>query len=219
MKSLFTFLAVAITLSSVAQGSSCDDAVQIPTDTVINLDLTGSQQHYFYIMSSQNDSVRITVESDTDPCGVTVELLDFNTAQTGTCVPLGTANQMNSNSNASCPADSTENLAIVANQFYYFRIYRNFAPAPENYTLTIESLENNPPTGLAENIEDALLVYPNPSGGKFTLTGVKGHWEVVDLMGNRCFTGSGKVVDLTGYPPAVYLLITKKSTVVKLIKS
>lgn len=217
MKTIYILIIILLITGPVfSQGTSCGDAVKVPTDTVINNVLTGSQQHYYYINESSYDTVMVMIQSDTD-CGVGVENLGFSTSQTGTCVGIGTANQIISNVTASCTGDSIVYFAIPANELSYFRIYRNFAPAPENYTLTIQSY--NLTTGItALKNEKEISIFPNPSTNLFSLKNFEGKWQIFDTLGKQLLSGSSKSINLSHLPTAVYVLKTDNGQSFKLFK-
>ncbi|HLN72258.1 MAG TPA: glycoside hydrolase family 9 protein [Prolixibacteraceae bacterium] len=51
-----------------------------------------------------------------------------------------------------------------------------------------------------------LNVYPNPSDGKFIIAGnLKGKWQIYNLMGALLLSGQNETIDLSAYPPGLYL--------------
>jgi hypothetical protein len=217
MREIYTILiSLLIGNHFFSQGLSCTDADLTPTDTVITSSLTGSNQHYFYINKTSSDSVKVTIQSTT-ACGVKVENLTFSSSQNGSCVPLNTTNQIISNSTPNCVGDSTVSFSIPANEFSYFRIYRNAAPAPETYTLTIESISATTSIKPSERAEE-ISIFPNPSNDVFNIKGVKGTWHVFDALGKQCLSGQQSVVDLAKFPIGLYTLKTKAGNTFKLLK-
>lgn len=53
----------------------------------------------------------------------------------------------------------------------------------------------------------SLKLYPNPSEGRFTIQGnFKNKWQVYNAVGNPLLSGQNKSIDLSAFPPGLYLV-------------
>jgi len=62
----------------------------------------------------------------------------------------------------------------------------------------------------SENIkkeDPSVTIFPNPSEGCFTIQGnYKNKWQVFNAVGNPLFSGQEETIDLSAFPPGLYLL-------------
>ncbi len=72
--------------------------------------------------------------------------------------------------------------------------------------------------GLATLEKDPFSIYPNPSTGVFTISSKLDKWRVYDAMGKLCLEGKGNSIDLTSFPPSIYVLRTEEGEISRLIK-
>jgi hypothetical protein len=89
--------------------------------------------------------------------------------------------------------------------------------SPVNQTWWIDDLtvmDGLPITGVNESLEinEDLCIYPNPSGGKFTITcdGTVNSIEIYNLLGEKIYTAqlfqqTSNLIDLTDAPKGIYL--------------
>ena len=139
MKKLFyTFLISILSFSfGFSQGTDCSNATQVTTDGNIGGTLTGSNQDYYFLTPAADGNITFTISSPTG-CGVRVTIEEV-ASPVGACV--GTSSNPIFSNPGTCggSASNTVTIPVTAGSDYYIRIVRFFAPAPEDYTLNIDS--------------------------------------------------------------------------------
>ena len=123
----------------------------------------------------------------------------------------GTPIQGNSYSDENVSADWHE---------YCIRVVHAGMPDSTYYAMSCPLCELADVTGVGENLEDEVRIYPNPTSGELTIEadGMK-HLRIVDVLGRRVYDqaveGDEKTLNLSGFGSGVYVVnITTEKGVV-----
>ncbi len=135
---LILVILVAGIIQAFGQGSSCSDA----TDATSIANYTGtvptSSSQYWVLTPSSSGIVKVSITSPTE-CGTVVDIKQFSSSQTGTCVPggAGSEGRIVTAGGACGSIPSCIDLSVTAGQVYYLKVSGYFLW--EDYTLTIGS--------------------------------------------------------------------------------
>lgn len=103
---------------------------------------------------------------------------------------------------------------------YCIRVVHAGMPDSTYYAMSCEQCELADVTGVGENLEDDVRIYPNPTSGEVTIKAEGMRWiRIVDMLGRKLFDqavdGDEKTLNLSGFGSGVYVVnITTEKGVV-----
>ena len=94
---------------------------------------------------------------------------------------------------------------------YCVRVVHNGMPDSTYYAMSCPLCEMADVTGVGEDLEDVVRIYPNPTNGELTIKAEGVKWiRIVDMLGRKVYDqaveGDEKTLNLSGFGSGVYLV-------------